>query len=168
MKSLVLVSMFLSSLTCMAKDYVTISKSILINEKIEDVYIHVSNTLNDDTWRTEVNDMQADGAFEVGTTFTEDAHIGLRKNFITKTVLMELIENKKAFYQTPLDAKYFLSSLREVEVVSESKTRFTYTVVFDRAMSRETLGANLPSGLLEFSYGLIMKGYLRNLAELFD
>ncbi len=164
MKKLIIALVILySTNVVLAQDLVKISKSIILEESLVRVFTHVSNTMNDDTWRTEVNSMDADGDFEVGTTFTEDAHIGLRKNFITKTTLRQLVANKKAFYQTTADAKYFLSSLREVEKIDQYRTRFTYTVIFDRSMSLETLGANLPASLLEFSYGIIMKNYLNNL-----
>ncbi len=140
-----------------------LSKSIIIDKPIEEVFNHVKDTMNDDTWRSEVNQMQADGSFQVGTTYTEDAHIGLRRNFITKTVLVEVRENEKAYYETPDEAKYALTSLREVEKISDSKTKFTYTVEFDSRMSRETLGLNLRPGILQVSYGVIMAKYLRNL-----
>ncbi|PIP88938.1 MAG: hypothetical protein COW01_05115 [Bdellovibrionales bacterium CG12_big_fil_rev_8_21_14_0_65_38_15] len=147
---------------------VRISKSIEIKRPIQEVFEHVKNTLNDDTWRTEVNTMEADGPFMIGTTYTEDAHIGLQTNFITKTTLISLIENKLAFYQTPENAKYFLSSLREVESLNDQKTKFTYTVEFDYEMSKETLRIKLPKEVLEFSYGLIMSQYLKNLKEYLD
>ncbi len=140
-----------------------ISKSIVIHKDIETVYEHVKDTMNDDTWRTEVNDMSADGPFRLGTTYTEDAHIGLNRNFITKTVLMGYFKNKMAYYVTPLKAKYFLSSLRQVKKIDEETTEFTYTVKFDSRMSEETLGINLSPRILEISYGIIMKQYLRNL-----
>ena len=144
---------------------VHISKSIVINKPISEVYNHVKNTLNDDTWRTEVNSMEADGDFVIGTTYTEDAHIGLKRNFITKTTLLELIKDKRAFYKTASDAKYFLSSLREVESIEAFKTRFIYTVEFDYEMSKETLMVKLPVEVLTFSYGLIMNQYLNNLKD---
>ncbi len=140
-----------------------LSKSIIINKDISTVFEHVKNTMNDDTWRTEVNQMQADGPFQVGTTYTEDAHIGLRRNFITKTVLVALEENVKAYYETPTQATYALTSLREVKRIDDEKTEFTYTVEFDSRMSRETLGINLSPSILQVSYGVIMAKYLRNL-----
>lgn len=144
---------------------VHISKSIVINRTIEEVFHHVKNTLNDDTWRTEVNSMEADGPFALGTTYIEDAHIGLQRNFITKTVLVNIVENDTAFYVTPKNAKYFLSSLRTVESIGEDQTKFTYTVEFDAMMSKETLMILLPHEVLAFSYGIIMGQYLKNLKD---
>lgn len=165
-------TILLSLLFCLPafgqKKLITISKSIEIQAPIEDVFDHVKNTLNDDTWREEVNSMEADGPFMIGTTFTEDAHIGLERNFITKTTLIELIDNERAFYQTPLNAKYFLSSLRKVQALSSDKTKFTYSVEFDHEMSKETLRIKLPEQVLEFSYGLIMSKYLKNLKHYFE
>jgi len=140
-----------------------ITKSITINQDITTVFDHVKNTMNDDTWRSEVNQMQADGPFEVGTTYTEDAHIGLNRSFITKTILADIRKNQRAFYVTPQDAPYYLSSLREVERIDDQTTKFTYSVEFDSRMSKETLGINLSPKILAATYGMIMSKYLRNL-----
>jgi hypothetical protein len=146
------------------EQYLThISRSIIIKKPLSEVFDHVKDTTHDDTWRTEVNQMDANGPFQVGTTYTEDAHIGFNRNFITRTVLLILNPLEKAYYQTPPDAPYFLSSLREVKKIDHEMTEFTYTVEFDSRMSRETLGLNLPPTLLELSYGVIMKNYLLNL-----
>ncbi len=165
---LLLISLLLSSPVYSQVKLVHISKSIIINRPIQEVFELVKNTLNDDTWRTEVNSMEADGPFALGTTYTEDAHIGLQRNFITRTTLVKLIENKLALYLTPEDAKYFLSSLREVISIDEENTKFTYTVEFDSEMSKETLMIHLPNEVLEFSYGLIMNQYLKNLKDYLD
>ena len=148
-----------------------ISQSIVINKPIDEVYDHVKDTMNDDTWRNEVREMTADGPFAIGTTYTEVAHIGLNRNFVTKTILVDLRKNQRAFYITPTDAPYFLSSLREVKKLksdeidekNQQSTEFTYTVKFDSRMSKENLGVNLSPRILEISYGIIMKKYLRNL-----
>ena len=146
-----------------ANDLVEISKSIVINVHQEAVFDHVKDTTNDHTWRNEVNSMTADGDFEVGTRYTEDAHIGLQRNFITTTVLKELQDLQLAYYETPQDAKYFLSSSRNVERLNDRQTLFTYIVKFDPKMSKETLGQYYSIGFLKLSYGLIMNFYLNNL-----
>lgn len=144
---------------------VSISKSIEIDVNKERVFEIVSNTMNDHLWRSEVNSMEADGEFAVGTIFTEDAHIGFRKHFITSTQLIELIEDKKAFYVTPPNAPFYLSSKREVKTLQNGGTIFTYTVLFDPKMSRSTLGVAVPVKVLEISYGVIIKTYLKNLKK---
>jgi hypothetical protein len=161
--SLVLLLLSLNSFA--TQKLVHINKSVEIDQDIKVVFDLVSNTMNDHHWRSEVNDMSADGEFAVGTIFTEDAHIGLRKNFITRTQLIELHDLKNAFYVTPKDAPYFLSSRREVKELSNGKTLVTYTVKFDPKMSRVTVAIPLPRKVLEVSYGLIIKKYLKNLKK---
>ena len=157
----------ISTSTFAKVNLVIISKKIVIDKPIEQVFFHVSNTMNDYTWREEVNEMSGDGNFEVGTTYTEDAHIGLQPNFITKTQLLDLQENDRAYYETPKDAKYFLSSLREVKSLTNNKTLFTYTVIFDSELSKVTLGLRVPRSILRISYGVIINKYLINLKAYF-
>lgn len=164
MKAITLFSLLLLSLSTHAKTrLVTISKSVIINKDITSVFDHVKNTLNDDTWRKEVNHMSADGPFQIGTTYTEDAHIGFQKHFITKTVLVGLKDLDHALYITPKNAKYYLSSLREVKSLGPHRTKFTYTVKFDQRMSKVTLGVSTPRPLLVIGYGVIMSQYLNKL-----
>ncbi len=152
----------LCSFSLHARELAVIEKSIIIHRPHAEVFAHISNSLNDHTWRSEVNSMEADGPFGIGTTFTEDAHIGLNPHFITRTVLLEL-SDEHAYYQTPADARFYLSSLRRVESVSPYKCRVTYRVEFDVAMSEPTLGVKLPAQVLSPSYGVIINHYLRNL-----
>ena len=132
MKTILLSLALLISTSALAKlNLVKVSRSIVIDEKSSTVYEVFANTLNDHLWRDEVNSIVADGPFEVGTNYTEDAHIALKKNFITKVQLVELIDQELALYKTPEDAPFFLSSKRKVEQLSDGKTRATYTVEFD-------------------------------------
>jgi hypothetical protein len=163
----VTIILFVSMSSFASKGLVEISKSIVIDAPVDIVFNHVSNTMNDHTWRDEVNSMSADGAFEVGTIFTEDARIGLQQNFITRTQLLDLKENLSAYYETPNNDKFFLSSYRHVKSVSSNKTLFTYTVKFDQEMSKVTLGVKVPRSILKIGYGVIMKRYLVNLKEYF-
>ncbi len=144
-------------------ELVTISKSISINKDVEVVFNLVKNTMNDDIWRSEVNSMQASGEFEVGTVYTEDARIGFNRNFVTRTQLVRLVENKEAFYVTPKSEPYFLSSLRQVEKMKNGKTKFTYTVQFDKNMSKKAFGLNVSKRMLKLGYSVIMGQYLRRL-----
>lgn len=144
-------------------ELITISQSVLIEREVEIVFDLVKNTMNDDIWRSEVNSMQASGEFEVGTVYTEDARIGLNKNFITRTQLVRLVENSKAFYVTPKSEPYFLTSLRQVEKTQNGMTKFTYTVQFDKNMSKKAFGINISKRMLKLGYSVIMKQYLRKL-----
>ncbi|WP_127714481.1 hypothetical protein [Halobacteriovorax sp. HLS] len=141
----------------------TISKSILIESSHSDVFDIVKNTMNDYLWRSEVNHMSSNGEFEIGTIYTEDAHIGFAKNFITRTQLVELKSEDYAFYITPKDSPYYLESLRQVKRIDHNRTLFTYTVKFEASMSKATIGISLPAKVLEKSYGVIMNKYLRSL-----
>lgn len=163
-KIIVLNILLIFSIGTFAKEkYVHISKSILINAPLSKVFNVVKNTMNDHLWRDEVNSMTASGDFEIGTIYTEDAHIGLAKNFITRTQLVEFVPSSHAYYITPKDAPYFLQSNRNVLRIDQGKTLFTYTVTFDASMSKATLGVKLPAKVLEKSYGVIINKYLRNL-----
>lgn len=144
-------------------ELITISQSVLIEREVEIVFDLVKNTMNDDIWRSEVNSMQASGEFEVGTVYTEDARIGLNKNFITRTQLVRLVENSEAFYVTPKSEPYFLTSLRSVEKTQNGMTKFTYTVQFDKNMSKKAFGINISKRMLKLGYSVIMKQYLRKL-----
>ncbi|MBC76354.1 MAG: hypothetical protein CME64_10100 [Halobacteriovoraceae bacterium] len=169
MKTILLSLALLISTSALAKlNLVKVSRSIVIDEKSSTVYEVFANTLNDHLWRDEVNSIVADGPFEVGTNYTEDAHIALKKNFITKVQLVELIDQELALYKTPEDAPFFLSSKRKVEQLSDGKTRATYTVEFDYEMTRHTAYFPIPKKIVWFAYDQIMKKYLLNLKSHFE
>ncbi len=142
---------------------VKVSRSIIIDQESSEVFELFANTLNDHLWRDEVNHIISDGPFEVGTNYTEDAHIALKKNFITKVQLVELIDQKLALYKTQDDAPFFLSSKSEVNELSDRKTRVTYSVEFEYKMTKHTAYFPIPKKIVWLAYDQIMKKYLLNL-----
>lgn len=148
----------------LAQEIVQVKRSIVINQPIEKVCAFVTNPLNDHLWRSEVNSMVIEGdALEVGAVVVEDAWIGLRRNFITKTRIEVLDCPHEGLYITTEDNPYFLKSHRTFEVVGENQTRFTYDVEFGVEMITATLALPLRPSFVSQMYGVKMWTYLKKL-----
>lgn len=155
--------LILSTSVCAQASLAYVQKSVILTKPLEEVFEYVKDTTHDKCWRREVNSMTANAPFGIGTFYVEDAHIGLNRNFITTTQITDLKDNDFVLYETPADAKYYLSSHRKVQKISESKTKFTYTIQFDPKMSKETLGLYIPARILSASYGILVRSYMRKL-----
>lgn len=151
-----------------ALETVQVSQSVVINAPIEEVCQFATNPLNDHLWRREVNDISVEGEVDsVGSVFTEDAFIGIRRHFITMTELVAYECPSYATFVTVESNPYYLKSHRSFEALSSNKTRFTYTVDFDRRMIRPTFGFNAKPGLVAGLYSYRMFNYLHRLKRLF-
>jgi len=152
------------SLSVQALDVVTVKHSVVLDAPIDKVCEFITNPLNDDQWRSEVNDMTIEGGvLEVGAVIAEDAWIGLRRNFITKTRVEILNCPDEALFITTNDNPFYLRSHRYFESIDESSTRFTYDVEFDVKMIPATLGGNWNPDFVSSMYGIQMKRYLNKL-----
>ncbi|EPZ50026.1 polyketide cyclase/dehydrase and lipid transport [Bacteriovorax sp. BAL6_X] len=159
---LLLITLLISNIT-FAIETVQVTGSIEINTPIEEVFEFVADPMNDHHWRSEVNDMATNSrTFEIGSTFREDAWIGIRKHFITTTELIELNAPHQALFETVRSNPYFLRSNRMFKE-SENGTIFTYVVDFDRRMIKETFGFNAKPEVVVKLYGVLMKKYLKKL-----
>ncbi|MFG1501295.1 SRPBCC family protein [Halobacteriovorax sp. XZX-3] len=165
MRQLILIIAATISTLSYALETVQVTGSIEIDAPIEEVFEFVADPMNDHHWRSEVNDMATNSrTFEVGSTFREDAWIGIRKNFITTTELIKLNAPYQALFETVRSNPYFLRSNRMFNE-SENGTLFTYVVDFDRRMIKETFGFNAKPEVVVKLYGVLMKKYLKKLKK---
>lgn len=142
-----------------ALETVNISESIVIFSPIEKACEFISNPLNDYIWRSEVNTI-----IQEGNTFVEDAWIGIRRNFITVTELVDSSCPAYSHFITVPENPYYLSSHRSFSVINEHSSRFTYTVDFDVKMIKETFGFEAKPKVVRELYRILMRSYMRRLA----
>lgn len=168
MKNLILLlAVNLISTYSFALETVQSTGSVIIDAPIEEVFEFVADPMNDQIWRSEVNDMTTNNReFEVGSTFREDAWIGIRKHFITTTELIELDYPNQALFETVKSNPYFLRSNRLFREV-EGGTEFSYIVDFDRRMIKETFGFNAKPKVVIKLYSFLMSKYLKKLKKHF-
>jgi len=150
-----------------ALETVTIAKQIEIDIDEKLLFEFVSNPLNDHKWRSEVNDISTEGELQEGSVFVEDAFIGLRRNFITKTQLVQLSFPHIAVFETTDDNPYFLRSTRMVTKVGD-KIVFKYLVEFDKKMIKKVFGLGVPASVVRQAYGLRMTQYLLKLRSILE
>jgi len=143
--------------------------SVVIEASQEEVFEFVANPLNDHLWRSEVNRIESSGEISaVGTEFLENAWIGIQKNFITITRLVEYKAPDRALFITVDRNPYFLKSDRIFSSLKDGKTLFTYKVDFDKKMVPKTFGINVRPSIVKKLYGILMKKYLRKLKSILD
>jgi hypothetical protein len=150
-----------------SQEIVQIKRSIVIDEPIEKVCAFVTNPMNDHLWRSEVNSMVIEGDdLEVGVLVIEDAWIGLRRHFITKTRIEALNCPHEGLFITTEDNPYYLKSHRSFEMLGENQTRFTYDLEFGVEMIPATLRLPLKPDFVSKMYGIKMWSYLKKLQRI--
>jgi len=145
----------------LAQEVVQVQSTIILNTDQEKACTYVSNPLNDHHWRKEVNSI-----IRVDGQYIEDAWIGIRKNFITIT---ELIDSNCPNFSTFITTKenpYYLRSHRSFQYIDDNKTEFTYTVDFDVKMIKETFGFQAKPSVVKELYLILMRSYMRKLKSL--
>lgn len=103
-----------------------ITKTILIQRPVEDVFAFVSNYENDPRWRSGVVEMQQTprSTSQVGTTTSEKLRfVGM--SFSTDAEVVEYIPNKKIAFRSTA-AMTPAQGFREVLPSGENRTLFTY------------------------------------------
>ena len=114
-------------------NYFVVENSIVINRPIDIVFEFAANPLNDEQWRSEVNKIEANGPWEVGTIYKEDSTLGLNPHYKTITKMLELEHPKKMVVQTGQEYLH-LRSERTFKELNERKTIMTYHVQVDKGM----------------------------------
>lgn len=144
-----------------------VQNSIVINAPAEAVFCFAGNPENDAAWRSEVNDMTADGPWAEGTLYYEDSTLGLNKHYLTITELEELDYPNLMIVQTPADS-LFLRAERSFETLANGKTRFTYKLIVDVRMPLAATGLPVPPLLAKLYYGQVMRNYQAKLKQLLE
>lgn len=168
MKLLTLVFIFVISLQSFSLELVQSTGEVTISAPIDKVFDLVSSPMNDHLWRSEVNDMTTNNDdVVVGSWFREDAWIGIRKNFITTTAVIEIDAPYKVIFETPAGSPFYLKSQRFF-TEDKGKTTFKYVVDFDRKMIKETFGLNVSPQIVMKLYSFQMKRYLNKLKKILE
>lgn len=144
-----------------------VEQSIVIDAAQEDVFCFAANPLNDAQWRSEVNEMTADGPWAEGTLYLEDSSLGSNPQYLTETFLQVLEFPTRMVVQTPQDS-LFLRAERTFEAMENGKTRFTYHLTVDTRMPRAATGWSLPTWLVRWHYNNVMRRYQRALKQLLE
>jgi hypothetical protein len=149
------------------KSYFELINSIIINRPIDKVFEFAANPMNDEQWRSEVNGIDSDGGWEVGTTYREDSTLGLNPHFETITKMTELEYPKKMVVKTGND-RLHLRSERTFSALGDNKTKMTYKVQVDKTMPFIATKLPVPNFLVKFYYGQVMQGYLGDLKNILE
>lgn len=144
-----------------------VENRVLIDADIEEVFAFAGNPINDGEWRAEVNVMEANGPWEVGTQYDEDSHLGFNPHYITPTVMTELDPPHLMVVETPEDNLY-LKATRSFEETDDGETLMTYRLEVDKRMPANTLGFPIPVVLARIYYDNVMKTYLWRLKHLLE
>lgn len=145
----------------------TIENTIEIRADIEAVFAFAANPLNDGKWRLEVNDMEAFGPWEVGTSYLEDARLGLTPHYLTETILVELDPPYTMVVETP-EGDLYLRATRSFEETDDGGTVMTYRLDVDKRMPADAAGFRIPQFFVEFYYNHAMRGYLWKLKNILE
>lgn len=146
---------------------VHVEQGIVINAPIEKVCSFVGDPLNDHLWRREVHQITVEGrSGQLGSVYTEDAFIGIKPHFITKTKLTTYSCPYEVTFVTVEDNPYYLRSHRTFEVNDTVGTLFKYDVDFEEAMILETFGFPANPQVVADLYSIRMYGYLLRLKKI--
>ncbi len=168
MKSIFVCLTLLLSLKSLSLELVQSTGQVTIKAPIDKVFDLVSSPMNDHLWRSEVNDMTTNNEdVVVGSWFREDAWIGIRRNFITTTAVIEIDAPQRVIFETPKGSPFYLKSRRYFSEVGD-QTIFKYVVDFDRRMIKETFGLNVSPKIVMKLYSFQMKRYLKKLKEVLE
>ncbi|WP_290736500.1 SRPBCC family protein [Halobacteriovorax sp. JY17] len=168
MKKILYLFLIFISFNSLSLELVQSTGSIDIKAPIDKVFDLVSSPMNDHLWRSEVNDMTTNNhSVEIGSWYREDAWIGIRRNFITTTEVIEVDPPYKVIFTTIEGSPYFLKS-RRFFTEKSGVTTFTYIVDFDRRMIKETFGVNISPKIVMKLYKFQMKRYLKKLKKEFE
>lgn len=144
-------------------NYFTVEAKIIIYASKKKTYEMAANTVNDHIWRSEVHQISADGDFEIGTRYIEDAELGIHRHYYTEVELIDKSYPDFAIYQTVEENKFFLKSYRLFRNISAWETEFIYKVEIEKAMIKDIMGAMFPVSLIRPIYEQRMRKYLKSL-----
>lgn len=168
MKTIFTCLIFILSIKTFSLELVQSTGRVTIKAPIDKVYDLVSSPMNDHLWRSEVNDMTTNNeSVVVGSWYREDAWIGIRKNFITTTAVVEVNPPYKVIFVTPKGSPFYLKSRRFFSE-KNGETTFSYIVDFDKKMIKETFGLNISPKIVMKLYAFQMKRYLKKLKEVLE
>lgn len=168
MKKIILSLSFLLNLSIHSLELVQSTGSVKINAPIDKVFDLVSSPMNDHLWRSEVNDMTTNNeSVMIGSWYREDAWIGIKRNFITTTAVVEIEAPKRVIFVTPKSSPFYLKSRRFFSH-DNGVTTFKYVVDFDRKMIKETFGFNASPKIVMKLYSFQMKRYLKKLKQILE
>ncbi len=158
----------LLSIKTFSLELVQSTGKVTIKAPIEMVYDLVSSPMNDHLWRSEVNEMTTNNeSVVIGSWYREDAWIGIRRNFITTTTVVEVDSPNKVVFVTPEGSPFYLKSRRFFNE-ENGETTFSYIVDFDRRMIKETFGLDISPQVVMKLYAFQMKRYLKKLKDVLE
>ncbi len=144
-----------------------LERQIVIDAAQSDVFCFAGNPLNDSVWRSEVNGMFADGPWQVGTRYYEDASLGRKPHYLTTTELRVLDFPRAMVVETPKDA-LLLRIERSFEELEDGRTRFTYRLIVDTRMPFEATGIRVPAFVSKLYYGRTVSQYQKKLKSFLE
>jgi hypothetical protein len=157
----------LVSSSALAQTTFAVTQSVVIDSAQDEVFCFAADPINDAAWRSEVNEMTADGPWAVGTTYYEDSTLGLNPSYLTVTYMAALEFPTRMVVQSPADS-LFLRAERTFAGLADGTTRFTYHLEVDTRMPQDATGLLVPTWLVRWHYTNVMRRYQQTLKRLLE
>ena len=148
---------------------IKVQGKISINKSASVVFAFIADLENDKLWRKEINDTKMDGPAQLGVRARESSFLSNRVPAnILELKCSHFILNESITYNTLPSSPFYLQSIRIVEAINDSQTKFIYEISFDKSIVKYGLGFNLPSFLIYLVAQKDMKKYLFKLKEILE
>lgn len=142
---------------------------IRIHKSASVVFAFIADLENDAQWRKEINNTKMNGPIQLGV-------IAKESSFLSKRVPINMLElkctdislNKSITYTTLPASPFYLQSIRKVESINDSQTKFIYEITFDKSIVKHGLGFGLPNYIIRIVAQKDMKKYLSKLKEVLE
>jgi hypothetical protein len=145
---------------------ITVTDFVIISTDYKAVFEYIANLENDKFWRNEINSTKMTSRPKLNALAIESSYLSKRvPNHILQLVCTDFQENSRIIYQTVPESAFYLKSIREVEAISSTQTKVTYTIAFDKSVVKYGLGFSLPTFLVKFVAKSDMVKYLRQLKK---
>lgn len=146
------------------KNIIKVTGTVLVNKNLERVFGFFANPVNDNLWRTEINESKLNENLQLGTTVFEYSYLSKKApNNLIQLTCVQYDKNNVAVFETSDNAPFYLKSHRQVKPISGNRTEVIYTLDFDLDIVKFALGFSLPKFVVSFKAKSDMKKYLRQL-----
>jgi hypothetical protein len=149
-------------------DRVAMRESIEVNRSAKDVFEFVSVGTTDPQWRTEVDRMEVNGPAALGTQWNEFSTFFRFFHMVTPASVIEINAPKSVIVQTPDGHPTWLRSIRTVEPIGSSKSRFTYELAFELSVFKHMFPIIPPASFVTWFYSKRIRKYLRNAKQILE
>ena len=145
------------------------SVKIIIQSNHKRVFDYVSDLRNDKFWRAEVESTFLEGPNGLGNIANEISFLSVRVPEYNQSLeCVMYIPGREITYQTLPGNSHYLISKRQVKILSENVTEFSYNLAFNASLVKHGLGFSIPNFISQIVTKRSMKKYMKVLKNIME